>query len=115
LIEPGKNTDTELWRESPGDYYAASIHVTADGKIGIRADGSVAVASLREWHALSEKFETLLDIAEQALGEVDFENRQVLAFAGLFLLNQVVADFRDTASQPAPDEADWQRANREAR
>ena len=46
------NTDRELWRESDS-YYADSIHVTADGGIGINCGGHVFVKPLREWHALA--------------------------------------------------------------
>jgi len=50
------NTDVELWRE-PSElegmsHYAASIHRTADNKIGIDVGGFVKVKSLREWHKL---------------------------------------------------------------
>lgn len=44
------NTDRELWRERPDDYYADSIHVTATGAIGINCGGTVLVLPLREWH-----------------------------------------------------------------
>lgn len=47
-----KNTDRELWRERDGDYYAASIHVTADGAIGIDVAGHVVVKPIREWHSV---------------------------------------------------------------
>lgn len=49
-----KNTDRELWREAPGDYYANSIHVTEKGGIGIDVGGTVIVKPLSEWHALGE-------------------------------------------------------------
>lgn len=47
--QPAQNTDRELWRERPGDYYADSIFVTADGQIGISGGGTIYVASLRDW------------------------------------------------------------------
>lgn len=47
------NTDRELWREPPGDYYSASIHVTEGGGIGINCGGNVFVMSIREWHKLA--------------------------------------------------------------
>ena len=53
LPEAGANTDRELWRETPGDYYSAKIHVTAQGSIGIDCGGTVYVKPLREWHALA--------------------------------------------------------------
>ena len=46
------NTDKELWREAD-DYYAASIHVTKSGGIGINVGGSVIVKPLQEWHRLA--------------------------------------------------------------
>ncbi len=56
---PTKNTDRELWREPfpdpPGDYYAPSIHVTAQGAIGIDVAGTVFVRTLQEWHSLAER------------------------------------------------------------
>lgn len=50
---PVQNTDKELWREPPDDYYSNSIHVTASGDIGINVHGRVFVKSLEEWHALA--------------------------------------------------------------
>ncbi len=47
------NTDVELWREQPGDYYANSIHVTKGGGIGINVGGTVIVKPLAEWHRLA--------------------------------------------------------------
>lgn len=46
-----QNTDREIYRETPGDYYADSIHVTAGGGIGIRVGGNVVVKPLKDWHA----------------------------------------------------------------
>ncbi len=43
------NTDKEIWREKPGDYYADSIHVTKDNGIGINCGGHVIVAPLKSW------------------------------------------------------------------
>lgn len=51
---PAANTDRELWREREGDYYSPSIHVTAQGAIGINVGGTVHVRTLREWHAILE-------------------------------------------------------------
>lgn len=48
------NTDRELWREREGDFYADSLHVTAQGGIGINCGGSVIVKPVRDWHALAE-------------------------------------------------------------
>jgi hypothetical protein len=50
---PKQNTDVELWREPPGDYYANSVHVTAGGGLGINVGGTVIVKPLAAWHALA--------------------------------------------------------------
>lgn len=46
------NQDIELFRETPGDYYSNSLHVTKDGRIGINCGGTVFVMPLKEWHGL---------------------------------------------------------------
>lgn len=51
--QPVQNTDRELWRERPGDYYADSIFVTEGGGIGLNCGGSVFVKPPREWHRLA--------------------------------------------------------------
>ena len=48
--QAAQNTDREIWREREGDYYADSIHVTAQGSIGINCGGTVIVKPVREWH-----------------------------------------------------------------
>jgi hypothetical protein len=50
-----ENTDREIWRERDGDYYADSIHVTAQGLIGIDCGGQVIVKPVREWHSLAAR------------------------------------------------------------
>ena len=50
--QPAQNTDREIWRKVPGDYYSPSIHVTEDGRIGIEVGGHVIVRSVEMWHAL---------------------------------------------------------------
>lgn len=47
------NTDREIWRQIPGDYYSPSIHVTANGGIGINVSGRMIVLPARAWHALA--------------------------------------------------------------
>ncbi len=46
----GMNTDREIWRRVPGDYYSPTIHVTAGGEIGVNVGGLVYVRSAEEWH-----------------------------------------------------------------
>lgn len=44
------NTDREIWRRIPGDYYSPSIHVTQSGAIGIDVSGHVLVRPVELWH-----------------------------------------------------------------
>ena len=44
------NTDRELWREVPDDYYSPSVFVTENGSIGINVGGNCLTAYVREWH-----------------------------------------------------------------
>ena len=53
------NTDKELWRERPGDYYANSIHVTEGGGIGMDVAGFVIVAPIKAWHKAGKLFFTV--------------------------------------------------------
>lgn len=48
-----ENTDLEIWRERPGDYYSPSIHVTREGGIGINVGGHVFVLDVYGWHRLA--------------------------------------------------------------
>ena len=49
------NTDREIWRRVPGDYYSPSIHVTSGGGIGLNCGGHVIVAPVEAWHECGEK------------------------------------------------------------
>lgn len=46
-----ENTNRELWRERPGDFYSDSIFVTENGSIGMNCGGTVAVMPIRQWYA----------------------------------------------------------------
>jgi hypothetical protein len=50
-----KNTDREIWRRIPEDYYSPSIHVTAGGAIGINVGGEVIVKTVEQWHDLDKR------------------------------------------------------------
>lgn len=50
------NTDKEIWRKTPGDYYSPSIHVTKEGSIGINIAGLVFVMPADRWHELARRF-----------------------------------------------------------
>lgn len=48
------NTDRHLWPPvSAADAPVETLHVTADGAIGVNIEGSVIVKPLRAWHALA--------------------------------------------------------------
>jgi len=53
------NTDRELWRAKPGDFYADSIFVTEGDGIGINCGGYVLVASVRAWFDCGVKLLTV--------------------------------------------------------
>lgn len=48
-----ENTDRELWRERFGDFYADSVHITKDGRLGINCGGTAIVKPLKTWHDLA--------------------------------------------------------------
>lgn len=50
--ELGLNTDKEIWRRIPEDYYSPSIHVTQSGDIGINVGGFVIEMPIEDWHKL---------------------------------------------------------------
>ena len=50
--QAAKNTDREIWREFPDDYYSPSIHVTQFGVIGINVGGLVYVRKIDVWHGM---------------------------------------------------------------
>ena len=52
--EGTKNTDAEIWRKVPDDYYSPSIHVTEQGDIGINVGGYVLVSPIERWFAAGE-------------------------------------------------------------
>ena len=74
-----ENTDRELWRRDggedrdPDNYYQPSIHVTAQGGIGINVGGTVYVKSVEDWHTLAGFFETY-----QRLQRLLFEFKEAL-------------------------------------
>lgn len=48
-----RNTDKQIWRETPGDYYSPSIHVTEGGGIGLQVSGNVIVLPVQKWMELA--------------------------------------------------------------
>lgn len=49
------NTDKELWRKIPNDFYSPSIHVTEKGFIGINCRGHVIVSPIEKWFDALDK------------------------------------------------------------
>ena len=50
------NTDSELWRAVPDDYYAPSVFVTREGGIGMNHGGTVFVMTVEEWIKRAQAF-----------------------------------------------------------
>jgi len=55
------NTDKEIWRKIPEDFYSPSIHVTEFGGIGINVGGYVLVAPVEKWHEAGVEHLTVPD------------------------------------------------------
>jgi hypothetical protein len=62
---PAKNTDREIWRAVPEDYYSPSIHVTEGGGIGINVGGLVIVMPVERWHACGNLMLAAIQCAEK--------------------------------------------------
>jgi len=54
-----ENTDKEIWRASPNDYYSSSIFVTKENNIGINVGGRVSVKTVEQWHNNTHPAKTL--------------------------------------------------------
>jgi len=53
------NTDREIWRETPDDYYSLRILVTEIGGIAIDVGGTVYVKTVEEWHGQAKRIQQL--------------------------------------------------------
>lgn len=58
-MDATKNTDKEIWRRTPGDYYSPSIHVTQTDGVGINVGGYVIVLPIEFWHQAGDKLFTV--------------------------------------------------------
>src|ERR1051325_89753 len=68
------NTDIEIWRRTPGDYYSPSIHVTRDGGgIGMNLGGTVIVLPIELWFAAAKKELGRASLTSATEGEPDDE------------------------------------------
>ena len=74
--QAAKNTDREIWREHPDDYYADSIHVTEGGGIGLDCGGHVIVMPIRKWHALAAETRALPASGQAAAPPVEAVGQQ---------------------------------------
>lgn len=54
MHQTSENTDKEIWREVPDDFYSSSIHVTERGGIGVNYKGSVIVMKVENWFKAGE-------------------------------------------------------------
>lgn len=62
----GTNTDKELFREVPGDYYSDSLfYVSISGKIGLIHKGRCREMPIRDWLCMAETFISLCRIITQ--------------------------------------------------
>jgi hypothetical protein len=68
---PKQNTDIELWRERPGDFYSDSVLLTKGGGIGIKCGGKVIVRTPRRWQATVEENDRLRDMVRTIRGVMD--------------------------------------------
>ena len=63
-----ENTDTEIWRERPGDYYSDTLFITIDGALGIDIAGTVFVKPLRKWQELEADNAKLRAALDESIG-----------------------------------------------
>ena len=59
-----ENTDKEIWRAIPDDYYSPSIFVTKENNIGINVGGHVYVKTVEQWHKNTHPVKELTDETE---------------------------------------------------
>ncbi len=67
---PVQNTDVEVFRETPGDYYSPSAHVTAERSLGINVGGTVHVMPLRDWHEAAARQGVALRAFTERIGDL---------------------------------------------
>jgi len=92
------NTDKEIWRRVPDDYYSPSIHVTENGDIGINVGGYVLVAPIEKWHKAGEKTFTV-KWPLQGWEKIIYKIRAFL-FRRLYLKNLITFNPRDREAWP---------------
>jgi hypothetical protein len=125
---PAMNTDRELWRESEGDYYSPSIHVTTRGGIGINVGGTVIVRSLRDWHRLAMEAAREPTPTEDVVDEARFLCARLREWEGvcdgdeccreysghvspsLARLEMLLASLKETTKDPEADREAWRQA-----
>ena len=78
--QPCANTDKEIWREKPGDYYSDSIHVTEGGGIGINCGGYIVTLPVRKWNELGMSYSRTQEGVQIDPAPQDGEVKRVLAY-----------------------------------
>lgn len=81
------NTDRELWREVPGDYYSPSLWVTEGGGIGMNVGGLCFVRPIRKWLDAERRIAAL----EAELARAIDELRQAVSLRDVFAKALVVS------------------------
>lgn len=54
---PVQNTDKEIWRETPGDFYSPSIHVTKENMLRVSCGGISRLFGVSEFELLAGLFD----------------------------------------------------------
>jgi hypothetical protein len=103
------NTDREIWRKGDGDgngmsYYEPSIHVTAQGAIGINVGGNVWVKTVEEWHSLAGRVAVLEDDLTHTIAFLEATN-----IPGC---RAVATQLRDQMGWPKAESEQWWRFRR---
>lgn len=96
------NTDRELWRERPGDFYADSLFVTESGGIGMNVGGHCIVKPIRDWHKLAHSECAEPGIREQVikvLWQKQFEGSPWHDKFHLIRLDSLTADYGPLADK----------------
>lgn len=108
--QPCENTDRELWRERNGDYYADSIHVTAQEAIGINCGGMVYVKPVRDWHALAARLaeaeQKLAHCKEQAIEGLEVEHDCPAMYACASIYAELATDADRAACRASTGESE---------
>lgn len=112
-----ENTDREIYRgpdDGCGDYYSDSLHITAEGALGIDCDGYVVVKPIRTWHGLAKAHAAALEEVERLKAERDraFEKLAIDAVQYDALLAERDRERKEHAQWVRDHQADTDAAHR---